>query len=77
MATSYSLLYHCWQFALKPLDQSTGETVDYPVTNGKMARGTDFEPSIKFETEDYEGHSGIKELVLQSDRVKKDFVSDH
>ena len=69
MATSYSLLYHCWQFALKPLN-SSGETVDYPVTNGKMARGTDFEPNIEFETEDYEGHSGIKELVLQSDRVK-------
>lgn len=70
MATSYSLLYHLWQFALKPLDPSTGEPVTYPVTNGKMARGTDFEPNIEFETEDYEGHSGIKELVLQSDRVK-------
>lgn len=69
MATSYSLLYHCWQFALKPLTEG-GDFVDYPVTNGKMARGTDFEPNIEFETEDYEGHSGIKELVLQSDRVK-------
>lgn len=70
MATSYSLLYHCWIFSLKPLKSgSTTEYVDYPVTNGKMARGTDFEPNVEFNTEDYEGHSGIKTLTLQSDRV--------
>lgn len=67
MATSYSNSFHAWGLGIKPRN-ADGTSVDYPVTAMIMARGTDFEPNIDFETDDYEGHSGTKTLVLQSDR---------
>lgn len=67
MATSYLESLHCWGLGIKP-QNADGTSVDYPVTAMIMARGTDFEPNIEFESDDYEGHSGTKTLVLQSDR---------
>ena len=66
MAT-YLESFHCWGLGLKEQNQD-GSSVNYPVTAMIMARGTDFEPNTDFETDDYEGHSGTKTLVLQSDR---------
>ena len=68
MATSYSKSFHCWGLGLKPRNAS-GTFDNTPVTAMIMARGTDFEPNVEFESEDYEGHSGTKTLVLQSDRT--------
>ena len=67
MATSYSESFHSWGLGLKE-QNADGTSVDYPVTAMIMARGTDFEHNTEFETDDYEGHSGTKTLVLQSDR---------
>ena len=67
MANSYLESFHCWGVGIKPQNQD-GTSVNYPVTAMIMARGTDFEPNVSFETDDYEGHSGTKTLVLQSDR---------
>lgn len=66
MAT-YLESFHCWGLGLKQRNPD-GSSVNYPVTAMIMARGTDFEPNTEFETDDYEGHSGTKTLVLQSDR---------
>ena len=67
MANSYLESFHAWGLGIKP-QNADGSSVNYPVTAMIMARGTDFEPNIEFETDDYEGHSGTKTLVLQSDR---------
>lgn len=67
MATSYLESFHCWGIGIKQRN-SDGSSPSYPVTAMIMARGTDFEPNTEFETDDYEGHSGTKTLVLQSDR---------
>lgn len=67
MATSYLESFHAWGLGLKERN-ADGTSVSYPVTAMIMARGTDFEHNTEFETDDYEGHSGTKTLVLQSDR---------
>lgn len=60
---SYALPYHSWQIGVKK------ETDTTPVTSEIMCRGTDFEQNRDFKTQDYEGHSGVKGLTLQSDRT--------
>lgn len=68
MATSYNTSFHCWGLGLKER-QSDGTFEDTPVTAMIMCRGTDFSQNVEFATDDYEGHSGTKTLVLQSDRT--------
>ena len=60
---SFSLPYHYWVLGLKHDENDT------PVTGTIMCRGTDFDQNREFKTEDYEGHSGVKGLILQSDRT--------
>lgn len=60
---SFSLPFHEWMLGLIP------DTLDGPVTGEIMCRGTDFDQNREFKTQDYEGHSGVKSLTLQSDRT--------
>jgi len=57
------LPYHSWSMGCKP------DEIEGAVTGEIMCRGTDFDQNREFKTQDYEGHSGVKSLILQSDRT--------
>ena len=67
--TGFNESFHYWSIALKEKDEQTGEYPSLPVRGGIMARGSAFEGEPTVETNDWEGHTGSKSIVLASDRT--------
>lgn len=67
--TGFNESFHYWSTALKKKDEQTGEYPSLPVRGGIMARGSAFEGEPAVETDDWEGHTGSKSIVLASDRT--------
>lgn len=67
--TGFNESFHYWSTALKKKDEQTGEYPSLPVRGGIMARGSAFEGEPSVETDDWEGHTGSKSIVLASDRT--------
>ena len=67
--TGFNESFHYWSIALKEKDDQTGEYPSVPVRGGIMARGSAFEGEPTVETNDWEGHTGSKSIVLASDRT--------
>lgn len=67
--TGFNEAFHYWSIALKEKDEQTGEYPSVPVRGGIMARGSAFEGEPTVETNDWEGHTGSKSIVIASDRT--------
>lgn len=67
--TGFNESFHYWSIALKVKDEQTGEYPSLPVRGGIMARGSAFEGEPTVDTNDWEGHTGSKSIVIASDRT--------
>jgi len=64
--SEFSLTYHYWGLGLHPVGS------DGPVQPAIMTPGTAFEGEPNFDTEEYNGHTGVDTLLMEEDRTTSD-----